>query len=190
MVDRVGGTQPISVDVRLIAATNADLTAGVSKGLFRADLFYRLHIFPISVPPLRERRQDIILLAQHFLSRLGVKMNRPQLKFDAPSLQRLMDYNWPGNVRELQNVIERAVILSHSSTISVDEVFLPASTVSLPQEEHSLNLGELERTHILKVLEQTNWRIYGTGGAAELLGLNPETLRSRIRKLGIRRPSR
>ena len=188
MVDRVGGTQPISVDVRLIAATNADLAAGVSKGLFRADLFYRLHIFPISVPPLRERRQDIVLLAQHFLSRLGEKMNRSQLKFDAPSLQRLMDYHWPGNVRELQNVIERAVILSPSSTISVDEVFLPTATMSLPQE-HSLNLGELERAHILKVLEQTNWRIYGNGGAAELLGLNPETLRSRIRKLGIRRPS-
>jgi formate hydrogenlyase transcriptional activator len=188
MVDRVGGTQPISVDVRLIAATNADLAAGVSKGEFRADLFYRLHIFPISVPPLRERRQDIVLLAQHFLNRLGEKMKRPHLQFDARSLQRLMEYNWPGNVRELQNVIERAVILSHSFTITVDEVFLPTQTLSSPHEQ-SLNLGELERAHILKVLEQTQWRIYGNGGAAELLGLNPETLRSRIRKLGIRRPS-
>ncbi|HEX2056079.1 MAG TPA: sigma 54-interacting transcriptional regulator, partial [Nitrospiraceae bacterium] len=188
VVDRVGGTQPISVDVRLIAATNADLAAGVSRGLFRADLFYRLHIFPIAVPPLRERRQDIILLAQHFLSRLGEKMRRPHLQFDPRSIQRLMDYHWPGNVRELQNVIERAVILSPSSTIVVDDMFLPSPT-STPREQ-SLNLGELERTHILKVLEQTNWRIYGNEGAAELLGLNPETLRSRIRKLGIRRPGR
>ena len=115
-------------------------------------------------------------------------MNRPHLEFDAQWLQRLMDYNWPGNVRELQNVIERAVILSRSSTITVNEVFLPALTMA-SQPEHLLNLGELEKTHILRVLEQTNWRIYGTGGAAELLGLNPETLRSRIRKLGIRRPS-
>jgi formate hydrogenlyase transcriptional activator len=189
MVDRVGGTQPISVDVRLIAATNADLAAAVSKGQFRADLFYRLHIFPIAVPPLRERRQDIILLAQHFLSRLGEKMKRPHLRFDPLSLQRLMAYDWPGNVRELQNVIERAVILSHSSTIAVDDMFLPGPTRTT-QPEQSLHLGELERSHILKVLDQTNWRIYGNGGAAELLGLNPETLRSRIRKLGIRRPSR
>jgi formate hydrogenlyase transcriptional activator len=189
MVDRVGGTQPISVDVRLIAATNADLAAGVSKGQFRADLFYRLHIFPVAVPPLRERRQDIILLAQHFLSRLGEKMKRPHLRFDPQSLQRLMNYDWPGNVRELQNVIERAVILSHSSTITVDDMFLPGPTRTA-QPEQSLHLGELERSHILKVLDQTSWRIYGNGGAAELLGLNPETLRSRIRKLGIRRPSR
>ena len=189
MVDRVGGTQPISVDVRLIAATNADLASGVSKGQFRADLFYRLHIFPIVVPPLRERRQDIILLAQHFLSRLGEKMKRPHLQFDPRSLQRLMDYHWPGNVRELQNVIERAVILSPSSLITVDDMFLPGPAPALPSEQ-PLNLGELERSHILKVLDQSNWRIYGNGGAAELLGLNPETLRSRIRKLGIRRPSR
>jgi formate hydrogenlyase transcriptional activator len=188
MVDRVGGTQPISVDVRLIAATNADLATAVSKGQFRADLFYRLHIFPIAVPPLRERREDIIQLAQHFLSRLGEKMKRPHLRFDPASLQRLMAYDWPGNVRELQNVIERAVILSHSSTITVDDMFLPSATAAA-RPEQSLHLGELERAHILKVMNQTNWRIYGNGGAAELLGLNPETLRSRIRKLGIRRPS-
>lgn len=188
IVDRVGGTQPVSVDVRLIAATNADLTVRVNQGAFRADLFYRLHIFPIAVPPLRERRQDIILLAQHFLSRLGEKMKRPHLRFDPSSAQRLIDYNWPGNVRELQNVIERAIILSPSSVITVDDIFLPSVTHSALQPQ-PLNLGHLERDHILKVLEQANWRVYGNGGAAELLGLNPETLRSRMRKLGLRRPS-
>lgn len=189
IVDRVGGTQPISVDVRLVAATNADLAVAVNKGLFRADLFYRLHIFPIAVPPLRERQQDILLLAEHFLRQLGERMKRPQIQFDTLSLHRLMEYHWPGNVRELQNVIERAVILSPSSTITVGDVFLPTVQASA-QRTTQLNLGELERDHIQKVLERTGWKIYGTGGAAELLGMNPETLRSRIRKLGLRRPSR
>ncbi|GMV49928.1 MAG: Formate hydrogenlyase transcriptional activator FhlA [Nitrospirae bacterium] len=190
MVDRLGGSQPVAVDVRLIAATNADLQAVVRQGTFRADLFYRLHIFPIHVPPLRERREDIHLLAQHFLAQIGHKLRRPHLTFDPRSLARLLAYHWPGNVRELQNVIERAVILSGSSHVTVDEVLLPGTQATPDtRQEHPANLSDLERRHIVDILERTNWRIYGEQGAAQLLGLNPETLRSRLRKLGIRRPS-
>lgn len=190
MVDRIGGTQPVSVDVRLIAATNADLSSAIQQGTFRADLYYRLHIFPISVPPLRERREDIHLLAQHFLAQIGTKLKRPHLTFDPQSLARLLAYNWPGNVRELQNVIERAVILSGSSQVTVDEMLLPAVKVGPHQPpEQPVNLSDMERQHIMDVLDRTKWRIYGDQGAAQLLGLNPETLRSRLRKLGIKRPS-
>ena len=189
MVDRVGGTQPVSVNVRLIAATNADLSAAIQQGTFRADLYYRLHIFPIGVPPLRERREDIHLLAQHFLAQIGAKHKRPHLTLDPESMARLLAYNWPGNVRELQNVIERAVILSSSSQVTVDEMLLPilqaGRTASTVKTE---SLQDLERHHITVMLERTKWRIYGDQGAANLLGLNPETLRSRLRKLGIRRP--
>ncbi|WHZ22361.1 MAG: Transcriptional regulator, Fis family [Nitrospira sp.] len=190
MVDRIGGTQPVSVDVRLIAATNADLSTAIQQGTFRADLYYRLHIFPISVPPLRERREDIHLLAQHFLVQIGAKLKRPHLTFGPQSLARLLAYNWPGNVRELQNVIERAVILSGSSQVTVDEMLLPTVKVGPHQPpEQPANLSDLERQHIMDVLDRTKWRIYGDQGAAQLLGLNPETLRSRLRKLGIKRPS-
>ncbi len=190
MVDRIGGTQPVAVDVRLVAATNADLQAAVRQGTFRADLFYRLHIFPIALPPLRDRREDIHLLAQHFLALIGGKLKRAHLAFDPQSMARLLTYNWPGNVRELQNVIERAVILSGSSQVTVDEMLLPVvQAVHSPSSSLPVSLGDLERHHILEVLEQTKWRIYGEQGAAHLLGLNPETLRSRLRKLGLRRPS-
>jgi formate hydrogenlyase transcriptional activator len=189
MVDRIGGTQPVSVDVRLIAATNADLNAAIQQGTFRADLYYRLHIFPISVPPLRERREDIRLLAQHFLAQIGAKHKRPHLTLDRQSMDRLMTYNWPGNVRELQNVIERAVILSSSSQVTVDERLLPiVQSGRVAPINHTESLQDIERHHIVQMLERTNWRIYGDQGAAHLLGLNPETLRSRLRKLGIRRP--
>ena len=190
MVDRIGGTQPILVDVRLIAATNADLSSAIQQGTFRADLYYRLHIFPIAVPPLRERHEDIPLFAQHFLAQVGIKLKRPHLTFDPHSMSRLLTYNWPGNVRELQNVIERAVILSNSPRVTVDEMLLPVMQTNQSQfTEHPVNLGDLERHHIIEVLQRTKWRIYGDQGAAQLLGLNPETLRSRLRKLGIRRPS-
>ena len=190
MVDRIGGTQPVAVDVRLVAATNADLQAAVRQGTFRADLFYRLHIFPIALPPLRERREDIHLLAQHFLAQIGGKLKRAHLAFDPQSMARLLAYNWPGNVRELQNVIERAVILSGSSQVTVDEMLLPVvQAVHSPSSSQPVSLGDLERHHIIEVLERTKWRIYGEQGAAHLLGLNPETLRSRLRKLGLRRPA-
>jgi formate hydrogenlyase transcriptional activator len=197
LVDRVGGTQPVPVDVRIVAATNADLSHAIAKGGFRSDLFYRLHVFPVSIPPLRERRQDIRLLAQHFLRQAAAKLNRPNVTLDPLSLDRLAKYNWPGNIRELQSVIERAVILAQSTIVAIDERFLPPlHPLSEPSPEPSMfpaaqatSLVELERHHILSVLKNTAWRIYGAQGAAQQLGLNPETLRSRLRKLGIKRPT-
>lgn len=188
-VDRVGSTQPVSVNVRLIAATNVDLAAAIGKGTFRADLYYRLQVFPIAIPPLRARAEDIPLLAEHFLAICGARLKRSNLRLDARSLERMVRYPWPGNVRELQNVIERAVIISKSGVVEIDERFLPSVPGSRESPATS-NLLELEKHHILRVLEKTGWRIYGPGGAAQELGMNPETLRSRLRKLAITRPRR
>lgn len=185
-VDRVGGTHSVPVDVRIIAATNADLVTAIGEGRFRPDLFYRLHVFPIVLPPLRDRPEDIPLLAQHFLEQYRVKLKRPPLELSAQSMQRLVQYSWPGNIRELQNIIERAVILSRSSTVEVDEQFLRPPS-SLQPADAPMNLQDMERAHILRVLEQVRWRIYGPGGAAARLGLHPSTLRSRLKKLGLKR---
>lgn len=187
-VDRVGSTQSIPVDVRIIAATNADLVAAISTGRFRPDLFYRLHVFPIVIPPLRHRLEDIPLLACHFLEHYRSKLKRPRLEFSAQSMDRLVRYTWPGNVRELQNVIERAVILTRSSTVEIDDPVL-RSPSALAEAEATDNLQELERQHILQLLDRTQWRIYGRNGAAAQLGLNPSTLRSRLKKLGLKRPA-
>jgi formate hydrogenlyase transcriptional activator len=186
LVDRVGGTRPVPVDVRVIAATNSDLMAAVSEGRFRSDLYYRLHVFPILVPPLRARREDIALLACHFLEAYRVKLKRPALELSAQAMERLTQYTWPGNVRELQNVIERAVILARSPVVDIEPQFLMTSP---PPPEPSPNLTEMERRHIVQVLETTHWRIYGPRGAASQLGMNPSTLRSRLKKLGVRRPA-
>lgn len=186
LVDRVGGTRPVPVDVRVIAATNSDLVAAVSEGLFRQDLYYRLHVFPILVPPLRQRREDIPLLACHFLEAYRVKLKRPALELSAESMERLTKYAWPGNVRELQNVIERAVILARSPIVVIEPQFL---TTAAPSPEVSANLTDIERRHIARVLESTHWRIYGPQGAAAQLGMNPSTLRSRMKKLGVTRPA-
>lgn len=184
MVDRVGGTRPVPVDVRIIAATNADLAGLVSDGRFRSDLYYRLHVFPIVLPPLRERLEDIPFLVRHFLEAYRVKLKRPALELSPESMERLARYAWPGNVRELQNVIERAVILARSSIVTVD---LQSLTNVPPPSDPTANLAEMERRHILRVLDSTHWRIYGPYGAAAQLGLNPSTLRSRMKKLGLRR---
>jgi formate hydrogenlyase transcriptional activator len=187
-VDRVGSTQPVPVNVRIIAATNADLVAAIGAGRFRPDLFYRLHVFPIVIPPLRDRPEDIQLLAGHFLEHYRVKLKRSRLEFSAQSLDRLVRYIWPGNVRELQNVIERAVILTRSPIVEIDDrVLTPSGTPA--EEESPDNLQELERLHILRMLDRTQWRIYGPHGAAAQLGLNPSTLRSRLKRLGLKRPA-
>jgi formate hydrogenlyase transcriptional activator len=186
LVDRVGGTRPVPVDVRVIAATNSDLVAAVSEGQFRQDLYYRLHVFPIQVPPLRERREDIPLLACHFLEAYRMKLKRPALELSAESMERLTKYTWPGNVRELQNVIERAVILARSPVVVIEPQFLTPPPSS---PEASANLTDIERRHIVRVLEATRWRIYGPQGAATQLGMNPSTLRSRMKKLGLSRPA-
>ena len=189
LVDRIGGMQPVAVDVRVIAATNADLVLASSEGRFRSDLYYRLHVFPIVLPPLRERPEDIPLLANHFLEHYRLKLKRPYLALSFESMSRLCRYAWPGNVRELQNVIERAVILARSSTVEV-EADLVARQDAEAQAESPVNLVEMERQHILSVLKRTHWRIYGPHGAAAQLGLNPSTLRSRLKKLGLSRPTK
>lgn len=188
-VDRVGGVRSVPVDVRLIAATNADLAQAVAEKRFRADLFYRLTVFPIVVPSLRDRNEDIPLLAQHFLQLFRVKLNRAALTFSDSALARLAQYDWPGNIRELQNVIERAAILAPTPVVEIDQGLIapsrrPMVSIDRPRTSHGS-----ERLHMLHVLEQAGWRIYGPLGAAIRLGLNPSTLRSRMKKLELLRPT-
>ena len=159
-VDRVGSSQSNRVDVRIIAATNADLVAAIGTGRFRPDLYYRLHVFPIVIPPLRDRPEDIPLLARHFLKYFQSKLKRPRLDFGAQVMDRLVRYPWPGNVRELQNMIERAVILARSSTVEIDDQFLMPPS-ALAKADGMDKLQELERLHILQMLDRTMWRIYG-----------------------------
>lgn len=188
LIDRLGGKQPIRVDVRVIAATNRDLPAAVKNGGFRADLFYRLNVFPISLPPLRNRPEDIPILARHFLKQYGVKIGRSCKDIDQESLERLIRYTWPGNVRELENVIERAMILSHDPILRIDEHILGsqgAPSMVLPPT----GLKDLEQRHILQTLTLTNWRIEGPDGAAVRLGIPPSTLRSRMKQFGLKRPA-
>jgi formate hydrogenlyase transcriptional activator len=188
MVDRLGGKQPIRVDVRVIAATNSDLTSAVKEGTFRADLFYRLNVFPLVLPPLKDRPEDIPELARHFLRQYCVKFNRLCKDIEPDSLARLMRYSWPGNVRELENVIERALILSHGPVLRIEEQVLgsPAAAVAASAPA---DLKEVERRHILQTLAVTDWHIEGPAGAAARLGIPPSTLRSRMKQLGVKRPS-
>ena len=187
-VDRVGGTESIPVDVRIIAATNADLSDSIVSSRFRSDLYYRLHVFPISLPPLRDRREDISVLAHHFMEYYASIFQRSCQCIDAHSLERLLEYHWPGNIRELQNVIERATILSNADVLHIDD---PLTSVDHTEQReiNGHNLKNIEREKILDALDQTAWRIDGNYGAAKLLGLHPSTLRSRLKKLGVGRPS-
>jgi transcriptional regulator with GAF, ATPase, and Fis domain len=185
--ERVGGSHTIKVDVRIIAATNRDLVEAVNIGAFRADLFYRLNVFPLTLPPLRERKEDIPSLVRCCLERLAKKLGKPLQALSDESLARVMRYSWPGNVRELQNVIERAAILASGPVVEIDE----ALDQRLPERDRShpaTTLQEVERAHILRVLEDTSWVIEGPRGAARILGLHPNTLRSRLQKLGIKNP--
>lgn len=183
-IERVGGAGPVSVDVRVIAVTNRDLEREVADGRFRADLFFRLNVVPISVPPLRERREDIPLLVAHLLSRLSRTMGRAIDGVTDRGMRSLVGYDWPGNVRELAHILERSVILSTGSRID-PESFLAVSRQS-PKATLMKTLEEAEREHILSALEISGGRVSGAGGAAELLSLKPTTLSSRMKKLGIR----
>lgn len=183
--ERVGGTEIIKVDVRMIAATHRDLAQCVKEGSFREDLYYRLNVFPIAVPPLRERKEDLEALAQHFLKTYARKFNKSVDMIPARQMAALHNYHWPGNVRELQHLIERAVILSAGTELAFGDWFQPAVENSV--DGLILTMEEVESRHITKVLEANNWRISGKNGAAESLGLNASTLRSRINKLGIKR---
>jgi formate hydrogenlyase transcriptional activator len=173
-LERVGGARTIRVEVRVIAATNRDLNRAVQEGRFRADLFYRLNIFPIRVPPLRERRQDIPLLASQFIQSCSQRMGRPVDRLSHKALDRLFAYDWPGNVRELANVLERAVILCDGEVLQAGHIGPLTPRTASVDPFHTLE--EVERQHIQKALEQTGGVLSGPHGAAQLLGLNRSTL--------------
>jgi formate hydrogenlyase transcriptional activator len=179
--EAVGSSRTVRVDVRVIAATNRDLESEVRAGRFRADLLYRLNVFPIAVPPLRERREDVPLLAAFFLSTLSKRIGKSLDGFSRRSMQRLGDYPWPGNIRELQNVVERAAILAAGPVVEVE----PGLLAGRSEPEPSGTLEDVERRHISSVLRGTRGVIEGPGGAARILGLHPNTLRSRMKKLGV-----
>ena len=183
--------RPIAVDVRIIAATNRDLEAAVRAGKFRSDLYYRLNVFPIVVPPLRERREDIPVLVETLVDELGALMRKRIDSVDRASIEALTRYHWPGNVRELRNVLERAMILASGPSLSVAPPPSPATAPAVATASPvSLDMRDVEREHVLRVLEAANWKVRGANGAAEVLGLKPTTLEARIAKLGIRRPNR
>ncbi len=183
--ERLGSSHTIKVDVRIIATTNRDLEEEVRKGRFRQDLYYRLNVFPITVPPLRQRKDDIPLMVQAFIERYSRKLGKQITSIQKETMKVLQDYPWPGNVRELENIIERAVILCPGSVLQLTDK-LEISPSSLSSTVRTLE--ETERNQILKILSETGWRIEGKEGAAAILGLHPSTLRARTHKLGIVRP--
>jgi PAS domain S-box-containing protein len=187
--ERLGNPKPIKVDVRIIAATNRNLSQEVAEGRFREDLYYRLNVFPIQLPPLRERREDIPKLIETFVQEFAAGMDKNIVAVDKNSLQGLCLYEWPGNIRELRNVIERAVILAKNPILKIALPIDGLGTLSMPSSSSLASLEEVERQHITHVLETCGWRVRGQGGAAAILGLNPNTLESRMTKLDIRRPS-
>jgi len=186
-IERVGGKEPIKIDVRIIAATNRDLRKEVAEGRFRSDLYYRLDVFPIVLPPLRERKEDIPVLANHFTKRFGRNAGKKNITLSNMAIKELSAYFWPGNVRELEHVIERSVLLTTGKIIQT--VHLPTEHVHLRRDEQDddwlRTYEENEKEHILKVLNKCNGKIFGPGGAAEILQLNVSTLNSKIKKLGI-----
>lgn len=185
--ERIGGVGTLCSDFRLIAASNRDLEKEVKAGNFRADLYYRINVFPIYVPPLRERREDIPFLAHYFLSIYSTKMRKKFEKIKDKEMDKLLNYDWPGNVRELENVIERGCILNSGTAFIVPKLISNPSEYILPRDEDTLE--EMNRRHILMVLQKTKWKVRGQGGAAKLLDINPTTLEYKMKKLGIRRPS-
>jgi len=188
--ERLGSSQLRNTDVRVIAATNRNLEEDVSKGRFRDDLWYRLNVFPLSIPPLRERAEDIPLLVNWTIQRLQRRLGKHIKTVPSSVMDDLKAYPWPGNVRELENVIERAVIVTHGNMLQLAAPLIsPTLTSGNPPDTPIKTLSELEKDYILQVLRKTNWNISGNGGAAELLGLNSSTLRGRMRKHDIRRPS-
>ena len=182
--ERIGSPKTIKVNVRVIAATNRNLENQIRKKQFRKDLYYRLNVYPITIAPLRDRISDIPLLAEHFVKQFNRQMDKNIKKIPGKTIKQLQKYSWPGNVRELENIIERAVIISHGSSLSVEPILEPR----FEETDKLLPLAEYERRYIIKVLEKTYWRVEGPEGAARILDMHPETLRSRMRKLDIKRP--
>lgn len=188
--ERLGSPKTRKVDIRFIAATNRNLEEEVSQGRFRRDLWYRLFVFPITIPPLRERKDDIPMLVNWFVNKFNKKMGKKITSIPQKSLDELMQRPWQGNIRELENTIERAIIISQGDTLILSEEFKSQSPEKIIVLSSDMALEEVEREHIMQVLEKTKWRIYGPNGAALLLGLNPSTLRFRIKKLGLQRPGK
>ena len=184
--ERLGSSHTIKVDVRIVATTNRNLEEEIRKGRFRQDLYYRLNVFPITVPPLRQRKEDIPLLVQAFIERYARKLGKQITSIQKETMRALQDYPWPGNVREVESVLERAVILCTGPVLQLADKL---EIASLPLSSTVRTLEETERTQILKTLTETRWRIEGKDGAAAILGLNPSTLRARMHKLGIVRPN-
>lgn len=193
--ERLGSPHPVKVDVRIVASTNRNLEEEIARGQFRRDLFYRLNVFPVTIPPLRQRREDIPLLVQHFVARFNKSHRKQVSRIPQTMMASLKAYPWPGNVRELMNVLERSVIISDGPELQLAEG-IGASAMSAaqntatsePNSQQVHDLAEVERMHVCRLLHETGWRIEGPRGAARLLGLNPSTLRTRMKKLGIRRP--
>jgi PAS domain S-box-containing protein len=192
----VGSSQTRKVDVRVLAATNRDLEKSVRDGKFREDLYYRLNVFPMQLPPLRDRREDVGILATAFAQKFAQRMGRPLEPLSEDCLRRLQAYSWPGNVRELQNIIERAVITSRDGRLNLDRALpessnpvavLQGDTSAVTRVRTAKELEELERTNLIAALEAAEWKVAGTGGAAQLLGVKPTTLSSRMKALGIER---
>ncbi len=185
--ERLGSSRTLRTNTRLIAATNRDLKSMVAEQKFRADLFYRLNVFPVELPPLRERSGDIPLLAGHFTQHFSRNLKKQINSIPGETMDALVRYTWPGNIRELQNVIERAVILSDGPTLKVPLSEFPVATHP-PSNSGNATLKEMERRHILSVLNETNWVFSGPLGAAARLGIKRSTLQFRMKKLGISRP--
>ena len=181
--ERLGGTSTIKVDVRLVAATNRDLAQMISERQFRTDLYYRLSVFPISVPPLRERPDDIPKLVRYFTQKYSRLMNKRVENIPSDAMEALVRYGWPGNVRELENLVERAVILSRGTILQIPLTEVRAA----PETVLPVTLQDAERDHIRRVLEKSNWVIGGPNGAATRLGMKRTTLQSKMKKLGIAR---
>ena len=192
----MGSSDTFKVDVRVIAATNRDLQQEIDKGTFRLDLFYRLSVFPIHMPPLRDRREDIPLLVSYLVAKKAPKLGKTIDRIPRDVLDELAQYDWPGNVRELENVIERAVLLSPGPVLALGDAVRAASDRRLAGDSDAMPAGDrsswtleqAERDHILRVCTACGWKIKGAGGAAERLGLNASTLYFRMKKLGITRP--
>jgi transcriptional regulator with GAF, ATPase, and Fis domain len=185
-VERLGSPRTVGVDVRVIAASNRDLAEEVRQGGFRRDLYYRLNVFPITLPALRDRRDDIPALVRHLVARLSQTLNKRIDTIPPAVMDLLQRYDWPGNIRELENVLQHAIILSSGTTLALRDAWMPA--VDPVSSTAGATLAEVERRHIHSVLESTGWRIEGASGAARILGLKPSTLRSRMSKQGILRP--
>jgi transcriptional regulator with GAF, ATPase, and Fis domain len=198
--ERVGDDVTRSVDVRVVASTNRNLEQLIVDGEFREDLFYRLSVFPVDVPPLREREEDVIQLAQHFLEVTCNDFGREQMTLTRAQAENLLDYGWPGNVRELKNVIERAVILSPGNVLRLDlsmpnlSVIETSSDVKVAADSNEImtekKMRAFQKQNTAAALEETGWRVSGRGGAAELLGVRPTTLADRIRAYGLQKPTR